>query len=181
MKRRASVLFVSVLLLGGCSEADRDADGPATTATTTTPTTGPATTATMANTAPGPPSSPAPTPGSDPSTPQVQSFCVLARSYIEAFTGRAAPGDVRGFGGNLERARSSILEMQKVAPPEVVDDVLYVADTLGVVVSALEEANYDLGEVPPEVLQRLQDPEFRASAARLQAYTDSACQPAGAP
>lgn len=171
MRRGASLLFVSVLLLGGCGDDSPDVAVPATTAAPATSSTTPS----------SPPSSPAPTAGTDTSSPQEQRFCELARSYIEAFTGRAAPGDVRGFGGNLQEARAIVVEMQDLAPPEVVDDVMKVADTLGIVVSAMEEADFDLTEVPPDVLQQLQDPDFQASAARLQAYTDSACPPAGAP
>lgn len=64
-----------------------------------------------------------------------------------------------------------------MAPAEIVGDVLSLTDVLGVIVPALEAAEFDLSQVPPEALQRLQDPDFQASATRLQAYTESACEP----
>ncbi|HVL03620.1 MAG TPA: hypothetical protein VM386_04200 [Acidimicrobiales bacterium] len=91
---------------------------------------------------------------------------------------RRAPEDAQGFGEGLREARSIILEMQEVAPPEIVDDLVRLTGVLSVVVPALEAADFDLTRVPPDVLRLLQDPEFQASTTRLRAYTEGTCGPA---
>ena len=121
------------------------------------------------------------TPGSTVDTefasPGDERFCELARSYFEQVTRRTAPGDVQDFGESLQASQSIVSEMRDVAPGEIVSDVVRLADVLTVVVPALEGAQFDLSQVPPDVLQRLQDPDFQASSARLQAYIESACDP----
>jgi hypothetical protein len=67
--------------------------------------------------------------------------------------------------------------MQEVADEEIVVDLVVVTDVLSIVVPALEEVDFDLTQISPEVLERLQDPDFQASSARLQAYTENACEP----
>lgn len=127
----------------------------------------------------GSPDVPVAQPGAAPAgsdDPDDERFCTLARTYVESMN-RTAPEDAQGFGKGLREARSIILEMQEVAPPEIVDDVLRVTGVLTVVVPALEAVDFDLRRVPPEVLRLLQDPEFQTSATRLQAYTEDACGP----
>lgn len=160
MRCAALVLFASVLVLGACNDGDPDTAGSQGTTTSTT----------------GSPEAPDSAVDSDVSNPGDERFCDLARSYVEQFTGQS-PGDARGFGQALQEAQAIVLEMQEVAPAEIVGDVLSLADVLGVIVPALEAAEFDLSQVPPEALQRLQDPDFQASATRLQAYIESACEP----
>lgn len=150
MRRAVLALLVSVLVLVGCDDGSPDAadsDAPGSTIDTNF------------------------------ASPGDERFCELARTYIEQFTRRAPPGDVREFGESLQNSQEIVLQMQEVAPAEIVSDVLILADVLDVVVPALEAAEFDLSQVPPSVLQQLQDPGFQASAARLQAYTESACEP----
>lgn len=124
----------------------------------------------------GSPDVPVGQPDAEPANPDDERFCTLARTYVESMN-RTAPEDAQGFGKGLQEARSIILEMQEVAPPEIVDDVLRVTGVLSVVVPALEAVDFDLTRVPPDVLRLLQDPEFQTSATRLQAYTEDACGP----
>lgn len=175
MRRVALALLASVLLLGGCDDPDIASSPGTTTSTsqdeTTSSTHDAATSSTVA------PDTPGSTIDTDFATPGDERFCGLARSYIEPFARRAAPGDVRGFGEALQESQAIVQQMEEVAPPEIVDDILRLSDVLGAVVPALEAANFDLSQVPPEVLQRLQDPDFQASAQRLQAYVETVCEP----
>ncbi len=179
MRRVLVTLCVSVLLFGGCDDDAGDSAGPVDSPTSTTDS--PATSTTASHDAPTTTAGPDATPGSTIDTSFSSSgderFCELARSYVELFTRRAAPGDARAFGEGLQEAQSVLLEMREVADEEIVADVIMVTDVLGVVVPALEEVDFDLTQVSPEVLERLQDPDFQASSVRLQAYVENACEP----
>ncbi len=176
MRRVLVTLCVSVLLLGGCDDEAGDSAAPVDPPTSTTDSQGAPTTSTSTAII-----DPDATPGSTIDTSFSSSgderFCELARTYVELFTSRAAPGDVRAFGEGLQQAQSVLLEMQEVADEEIVVDLVVVTDVLGIVVPALEEVDFDLTQISPEVLERLQDPDFQASSARLQAYTENACEP----
>jgi hypothetical protein len=171
MRRVLVTLCVSVLLFGGCDDDAGDSVAPVDPPTSTTGAQDPSTSTTDPNATPGS------TIDTTFSEPGDERFCELARSYVEQFTGRAAPGEARAFGEALQEAQSIVLEMQDVAPAEIVADLLIVTDVLGVVVPALEEVDFDLSQIPPDELERLQDPDFQASSARLQAYVENACKP----
>lgn len=171
------VLLVSLLLLGGCDDEAAEVTDPDGRATSTTTADSSSTTGSPG--APPPATDPGATTGATLDTsfsgPGDERFCGLARSYIEQFSRRAGPGETRAFGEALAEARTIVLEMQDVAPAEIVADVLKLTDVLGFVVPALEAVEFDLSRVPPDALLQLQDPDFQASAARLQAYTETVC------
>lgn len=181
MRRAAFALLASVLVLVGCDDGSPDIAASQDTTTSTILSPGESTSSTVppdeATSATVSPDVPVGSPDAQPADPADERFCTLARRYVE-YMSRTPPGDVRGFGEALQEARSIILEMQEVAPPEIVDDLLRVTGVLNVVVPALEAVDFDLSRVPADVLRILQDPEFRTSAERLQAYTEDACGPA---
>ena len=181
MRRVALALLASVLVLGGCDDGSPDIAASQDTTTSTTLSPSEATSSTVppddATPITGSPDGPPAPPDAEPADPDDERFCTLARTYVESMS-RTAPEDAQGFGESLREARSIIVEMQEVAPPEVVDDLLRLTGVLSVVVPALEAVDFDLTRVSPDVLRLLQDPEFQASAARLQAYTEDACRPA---
>lgn len=180
MRRAALALLTSVLVLGGCDDGSPDIAASQDTTTSIMLSPSEATSSTVppdeAVPTTGSPDEPAPPPDAEPANPDDERFCALARTYVESMS-RTAPEDAQGFGEGLRDARSMVLEMQEVAPPEIVDDLVRIIGVLSVVVPALEAADFDLTRVPPDVLRLLQDPEFQASAARLQAYTEDACGP----
>ena len=180
MRRAALALLASVVLLGGCDDGSPDvtASENATTSTTRSPSEGTSSivppdeaTSTIAS----PDIGVAP-PDAEAANPDDERFCVLARTYVESMS-RRSPEDAQGFGEGLREARSIILELQEVAPPEIVEDLVRLTGVLSVVVPALEAADFDLRRVPPDVLRLLQDPEFQASTTHLRAYTEDACRP----
>lgn len=151
MKRGLLALVALVLVLGSCDDNSPD---------------------TSAGQQPG-----GSTTDTNVASPGDERFCELARSYIEQSTRPPAPGDVRGFGESLQDSQAIVLQMQEVAPAEIVSDVVNLTDVLGAVVPALAAVDFDLTQVPPVVLEQLQDPNFQAATARVQAYTESACEP----
>ena len=179
--RRAALALLASVLVGGCDDGSPDiaASQDATTSTTLSPSEATPSTVPPDGATPftGSPDAPPASPDAEPANPDDERFCTLARAYVESMS-RTAPEDAQGFGEGLREARSIILEMQEVAPPEIVDDLLRLTGVLSVVVPALEAVDFDLARVPPDVLRLLQDPEFQASATRLQAYTEDACGPA---
>lgn len=180
MRRVALALLASVLVLAGCDDESPDiaASQDSTTSTNLAPSE--ATSSTVppdeATSTTVSPDVPVASPDAEPADPTDERFCTLARRYIE-YMGRTPPGDVRGFGEALQEARSIVLEMQDVAPPEIVDDLVKLTGVLSAVVPAMEAVDFDLARVPPDVLRLLQDPEFQASATRLQVYIEDACGP----
>lgn len=180
MRRGALALLASVLALGGCDDGTPDIAASQDTTTSTTLSPSEATSSTVppdkATPTTGSPDVPVAQRGAEPANPDGERFCTLARTYVESMS-RTAPEDTQGFGHGLREAQSIIREMREVAPPEIVNDLLRLTGVLSVVVPALEAADSDLTRVPPDVLRLLQDPEFQASATRLQAYTEEACGP----
>ena len=180
MRRAALALWASVLVLGGCDDSSRDIAASQDTTTSTTLSPSEAASSTVqpdeAPSTTGSPDVPVAPPVAEPANSDDERFCTLARSYVESMS-RTAPEDTQGFGEGLREAQSMVLEMQEVAPPEIVDDLLRLTGVLSVVVPALEAVEFDLARVPPDVLRLLQDPEFQASATRLRAYTGNACRP----
>ena len=181
MRRVVPALLASVLVLGACDDGSPDIAASQDTTRSTTLSPSEATSSTVppdgATPITGSPGGPSAPPDAEAADPDDERFCTLARTYVESMS-RTAPEDAQGFGEGLREARSNILGMQEVAPQEIVDDLLRLTGVLSVVVPALEAADMDLARVPPDVLRLLQDPEFQASAARLQAYTEDACGPA---
>jgi PBP1b-binding outer membrane lipoprotein LpoB len=166
-------VVAAVLLLAGCSgDTDDPTDRPAPPSTTSTSVDPAATTTTVAA-APGSTIDTDFAEGADPA------FCALAGRFVEQFTSSTPPGDVQGFGRSLQESRSLVEQMRARAPGELTDDVVVLAQVLGVVVDALEAAEFDLTQVDPEALEALQDPDFQAAAVRLQAYAETACPPPG--
>ena len=180
MRRAALALLASVLVLVGCEDGSPDIAASQDTTTSTTLSPSEATSSTLppstATSTTGSPEIPVAPPDAEPGNPDDERFCTLARTYVESMS-RTEPEDAQGFGEGLREARADILGMQEVAPPEIVDDLVRLTGVLSVVVPALEAVDFDLTRVPADVLRLLQDPEFRASAARLQAYTEDACGP----
>lgn len=177
MRRTVLILSVSLLLLGGCDDEGAEVTAPNGRPTSTTSADSSSTTGSPATSPPATGNMPGVSTDTSLSSPGDQRFCVLARSYIEQFSRRAAPGETRAFGEALQEAQSIVLELRAVAPAEIVADIVKLTSVLGEVVPALEAVDFDLSQVPPEVLLPLQDPDFRASAARLQSYTETACEP----
>lgn len=162
-----AVAAVALLALGCTGETDDPTNRPALPATTSTT---PAST-TTALAAPGSTIDTNFSAGAD------EQFCQLVGQYVDQFTAGAAPGDVQGFGESLRQSRDLVDQMQAAAPEELVADVVILAQTLGTVVDALEAVDFDLSQVDPEALLMLQDPDFQASAVRLQAFAETACTP----
>lgn len=165
-----------VLVLGGCDDVGPDIAGSQDTTTTSSPnettsSTLPPDEITSSTVSPDVAAAP---PDPEAANSDDERFCALARRYFE-YMSRTAPEDVRGFGESLQEARSIIFEMEEVAPPEIVQDVVRITGVLDVVVPALQAVDFDLTRVPPDVLRLLRDPEFQTSATRLQAYTEDAC------
>lgn len=176
MRRVVLLLLVALLLLGGCADEVPEVTDPNGRSTSTLPDSSPPTASPGTPSTTGAANTPGATLDTNFSTPGDERFCGLARSYIEQFSQRAGPGETRAFGEALQEAQSIVLEMETVAPPEIVVDIVNLTGVLAVVVPALEAADFDLSQVPPEALLALQDPDFQASAARLQAYTETACE-----
>lgn len=103
-------------------------------------------------------------------------FCELARSFHER-SPAAAPGDIRGYGEALQESRMLASQLEDEASDEIAGDVRTLNATLAAVVTALEDADFQLPNVPTETLQELQGPDFQAAAVRLHAYTETTCPP----
>ena len=151
-RRAAAAALAAAVLLTGCNGGNDDSSSP------TTARSQPAPTSSSARITGGP-------------------FCERVLTFNNRF-GRLGPdlANPEQLRISFEEAATSIEEAEGIAPPEIKSDVTLLATTFRELVTVLGEANYDFTRVPPDQLQRLQDPGLQAAGQRLDSYIRQNCR-----
>jgi hypothetical protein len=153
--RRASVVpaacMAALLPLAGCSDSN-GGNGGGTAAPAATTTTAPEYTFT-----------------GEGST----EFCQFISAFDEGSQGASGGADVEG---SLREAQTAIDSAVNVAPAEIKDSVVTIAEGFRSMNTAMASAGFDVNRLDPAALNALQAPPFVAAVDRMEAYLSNVCR-----
>ena len=157
----ATASFVALVALAGCSSDSKDDNASGVTSTSA---------ATVTTVRPV-----------DTSFTGVGSseFCAFIPSLLDAsqsVPASATPAQIRA---GLDSSVAAFDEAVAVAPPDIKDAVVTIADAVKGVSAALAAADYDATKIDPSVARLLLEDRFSDASVRLKAYLDKFCTPGG--
>lgn len=101
-------------------------------------------------------------------------YCQLSKSYADA-AARLGPNPDAQLRQAYEDAARDMQAAVAVAPAEIKGDAQIVADGFGGLIAALQGVDYDFTRLPPDVVARFMDDDFRRASIRLTAYGKNIC------
>jgi hypothetical protein len=104
-----------------------------------------------------------------------EEFCRFITTFTEGSQNVSPTASAAELETSFREALTAIDQAVSVAPGEIKNDVVSIADTFERVVTAVSTADFNLDRVDASTLEALQSPGFLDAVTRLQAYLTSIC------
>ena len=110
----------------------------------------------------------------------IEAWCAVGDTFEqESPLDSADPTDPEAFRTAIEEFQGQLDEVRSAAPDEIRDDVNLVLDGFDGFFGALEEADFNVMEIDPAVLEPLNSEELNAASERITAFTEENCRGIG--